>query len=150
MCTIQKYKRQYHDKLLQFLEICLPQSGRGFELNGRHKMYNDVSEYFEHFWCLFDDEGIIGTAALKKLNSRQCELKSLYLLEQYHKKGLGRLLLNTAIQEAKRNGYGEKYLDTLSSSKRAVHLYEKAGFEQTERYNDNYTADIFMVLNLDK
>ena len=38
----------------------------------------------------------------------------------------------------------------LSSSKRAVHLYEKAGFEQTERYNDNYTADIFMVLNLDK
>ena len=43
-----------------------------------------------------------------------------------------------------------RYLDTLSSSKRAVHLYEKAGFEQTERYNDNYTADIFMVLNLDK
>ena len=41
----------------------------------------------------------------------------------------------------------QKYLDTLSSSKRAVHLYEKAGFEQTERYNDNYTADIFMVLN---
>ncbi|MBM6803656.1 GNAT family N-acetyltransferase [Mediterraneibacter glycyrrhizinilyticus] len=134
MCTIQKYKRQYHDKLLQFLEICLPQSGRDFE----------------HFWCLFDGEGIIGTAALKKLNSGQCELKSLYLLEQYHKRGLGRLLLNTAIQEAKRNGYGEIYLDTLSSSKRAVHLYEKAGFEQTERYNDNYTADIFMVLNLDK
>lgn len=44
----------------------------------------------------------------------------------------------------------QKYLDTLSSSKRAVHLYEKAGFEQTERDNDNYTADIFMVLNLDK
>lgn len=43
----------------------------------------------------------------------------------------------------------QKYLDTLSSSKCAVHLHEKAGFEQTERYNDNYTADIFMVLNLD-
>ena len=69
MCTIQKYKRQYHDKLLQFLEICLPQSGRDFELNGRHKMYNDVSEYFEHFWCLFDGEDMIGTAALKSLDS---------------------------------------------------------------------------------
>ena len=150
MCTIQKYKRQYHDKLLQFLEICLPQSGRCFELNGRHKMYNDVSEYFEHFWCLFDGEDMIGTAALKKLDSGKCELKSLYLLEQYHKKGLGRLLLNTAIQEAKRNGYGTMYLDTLSSSKRAICLYEKAGFERTERYNDNYTADIFMVLKLDE
>lgn len=71
---------------LQFLEICLPQSGRCFELNGRHKMYNDVSEYFEHFWCLFEGEAMIGTAALKKLDSDKCELKSLYLLEQYHKK----------------------------------------------------------------
>ena len=150
MCTIQKYKRQYHDKLLQFLEACLPQSGRCYELNGRHKMYNDVSEYFEHFWCLFDGEDMIGTVALKKLDSGKCELKSLYLLEQYHKKGLGRLLLNTAIQEAKRNGYGEMYLDSLSSGRRAVRLYEKAGFERTERYNDNEKADIFMVLKLDK
>lgn len=59
---------------------------------------------------------------------------------------MGRLLLNTAIQEAKR----ETYLDTLSSSKRAVRLYERAGFERTERYNDNYTADIFMALRLDE
>ena len=63
---------------------------------------------------------------------------------------MGRLLLNTAIQEAKRNGYGEIYLDTLSSSKRAVRLYERAGFERKERYNDNYTADIFMALRLDE
>ena len=113
-------------------------------------LYNDVSEYFEHFWCLFEGEAMIGTAALKKLDSDKCELKSLYLLEQYHKKGLGRLLLNTAIQEAKQNGYGEMYLDTLSSSKRAVRLYERAGFQQTERYNDNYTADTFMVLKFDE
>ena len=148
MCTIQKYKRQYHDKLLKFLEICLPQSGRCFELNGRHKMYNDVSEYFEHFWCLFDGEDMIGTAALKKLDSGRCELKALYLLEKYHKKGLGRRLLNTVLQKARQDGYGEIYLDTLSSSRRAVCLYEKAGFERTERYNENYTADIFMVLKL--
>ena len=63
---------------------------------------------------------------------------------------MGRLLLNTAIQEAKRNGYGEIYLDTLSSSKRAVRLYERVGFERAERYNDNYTDDIFMVLRLDE
>lgn len=42
------------------------------------------------------------------------------------------------------------YLDTLSSSKRAVRLYERAGFQQTERYNDNYTADTFMVLKFDE
>ena len=148
MCTIQKYKRQYHDKLLQFLEICLPQSDRKFEPDGRHKMYRNVTGYFEHFWCLFDGEDMIGTAALKKLDSGRCELKALYLLEKYHKKGLGRRLLNTVLQKARQDGYGEIYLDTLSSSRRAVCLYEKAGFERTERYNENYTADIFMVLKL--
>ena len=148
MFTIRKYEAQYQNRLLQFLEICLPQSDRKFEPDGRHKMYRNVPGYFEHFWCLFDGEDMIGTAALKKLDSGRCELKALYLLEKYHKKGLGRRLLNTVLQKARQDGYGEIYLDTLSSSRRAVCLYEKAGFERTERYNENYTADIFMVLKL--
>ena len=32
---------------------------------------------------------MIGTAALKKLDSGRCELKALYLLEKYHKKRTG-------------------------------------------------------------
>ena len=122
MFMIRKYEAQYQNRLFQFLEICLPQSGRKFEPNGRHKMYNNVPGYFEHFWCLFDGEDMIGTAALKKLDSGRCELKALYLLEKYHKKGLGRRLLNTAIQKAQQDGYAEIYLDTLSSSRRAVRL----------------------------
>ena len=145
MFMIRKYEAQYQNRLLQFLEICLPQSDRKFEPDGRHKMYRNVPGYFEHFWCLFDGEDMIGTAALKKLDSGRCELKALYLLEKYHKKGR---LLNTVLQKARQDGYGEIYLDTLSSSRRAVCLYEKAGFERTERYNENYTADIFMVLKL--
>lgn len=148
MFMIRKYEAQYQNRLFQFLEICLPQSGRKFEPNGRHKMYNNVPGYFEHFWSLFDGEDMIGTAALKKLDSGRCELKALYLLEKYHKKGLGRRLLNTAIQKAQQDGYEEMYLDTLSSSKKAIRLYEKTGFVKTERYNDNYMAEIFMILKL--
>ena len=92
MFMIRKYEAQYQNRLLQFLEICLPQSDRKFEPDGRHKMYRNVPGYFEHFWCLFDGEDMIGTAALKKLDSGRCELKALYLLEMYHKKGLGRRL----------------------------------------------------------
>ena len=57
------------------------------------------------------------------------------------------MLLKTVIEEAARSGYREMYLDTLSTSARALILYEKAGFVRTERYNENYDADIFMVLN---
>ncbi|WP_333860533.1 hypothetical protein [Clostridium sp.] len=36
------------------------------------------------------------------------------------------------------------YLDTLSSSERAIKLYQKNGFVKTVRYNDNMAADVFM------
>ena len=98
MVIIKNYKKQHHDDLLQFLEVCLPQSGRRFELDGRHKMYDKIEEYFEVFWCLFDEEHIIGTVALKRLSDERCELKALYLLQQYHKNGLGYRLLKTAIE----------------------------------------------------
>lgn len=111
-------------------------------------MYYKIEEYFEYFWCLFDGENIIGTVALKKLNDEHCELKSLYLLEQYHKNGLGYQLLKTAILKAQGDGYKEMYLDTISSSKNAIYLYEKMGFIRIERYNSNSVANIFMVLKL--
>lgn len=145
---IVKYNKEYSDQIIHFLEVCLPQSGRYLELDGRHDMYRKIETYFEHFWCLFDENNIIGSVAIKRLNSGQCELKSLYLLEQYHGKGLGHELLETAIQKARRDGYTEMYLDTLSSSINAIYLYEKRGFVRTERYNTNSVADVFMVLKL--
>jgi len=149
MFSIKKYNKQYNNCLFQFLEICLPQSGRSLELAGRHKMYYNIDEYFEYFWCLFDEKNMIGTVALKKLNNEHCELKSLYLLEQYHQKGLGYQLLKTAILKAQQDSYKEMYLDTLSSSTKAISLYGKMGFVRIEKYNNNYAADVFMVLKLD-
>ena len=90
------------------------------------------------------------TAGFKRLDEGRCELKSLYLYERYQGSGLGRKLLEPVILEARRADYSEMYLDTLSSSKRALALYEKAGFVLTERYNENRAADIFMVLKLDR
>ena len=41
------------------------------------------------------------------------------------------------------------YLDTLSTSKKAISLYKQIGFTITKRYNSNNIADVFMVLKLD-
>ena len=53
-----------------------------------------------------------------------------------------------AIYFAKQVGYEEMYLDSLSTSKKALDLYGKVGFVQTERYNQSQTADVFMALKL--
>ena len=142
------YDNSYQHELYVFLEKCLPESGRAFDLQGRHSFYQDISQYFRAFWCMFDGDQIIGTVAVKELSKHNCELKSLYLLEKYHGRGLGRVLLETAIAFAKENGYQKIYLDSLSTSTNALALYRKTGFTDTARYNDNPRSDIFMVLNL--
>lgn len=100
------------------------------------------------FWLLFEKKIIVGTVALKKIDNTRCELKALYLLENFQKMGLGRMLLETAINEAKKQGDCELFFDTLSTSEKAIRLYKKAGFIMTERYNENEFADVFMVLKL--
>ena len=145
---IVEYDNEYFPELVEFLEKCLPESGRALDIDGRHSFYKDIESNFKGFWCMFYNEKIIGAAAVHELSESDCELKSLYLLEKYHGRGYGRKLLDTAIGFAKNYGYKKMYLDSLSTSTRAVALYRKNGFVDTEKYNDSVRSDVFMVLNL--
>ncbi len=148
MYTIRRYSNELQNDIIGFLENVLPESGRKLDLDGRHSFLMCILDAYEKFWCLYDEECLIGTVGIKKIGKEKCELKTLYLYHRYHGHGLGYQLLSTAIEYAKRAGYKEMYLDTLLTSKRAIHLYESVGFTLTERYNDNFMSEIFMVLKL--
>jgi len=146
--SIVPFEKGMEGTVYSFLSQCFPESGRLFELNGKHSFYNDIPGYFEFFLCLFCNEDLIGTVAVKRLNDTDSELKSLYLFKAYQGKGLGYKLLTEAISFAASNGYSRMYLDSMSTSTKAIRLYRRAGFRDTERYNDNQKADVFMVLDL--
>ena len=59
---------------------------------------------------MFDQEKMIGVVAVKELDEKNCELKSLYLLERYHGMGYGKCLIQKAIAYAKESGYEKMYL----------------------------------------
>lgn len=143
-----KYNKLYEPLLIDFLEQCLPESGRTLDINGRHSCYKDIENCYKAFWCMFDREKVVGVVAVKELDDKDCELKSLYLLERYQGLGYGKCLLQKAIAYAKEHGYEKMYLDSLSTSKKAIALYRKAGFIDTEKYNQNERADVFLVLSL--
>ena len=50
---------------------------------------------------------------------------------------------------AKEAGYRWVYLDTKAEFAAAIALYSRRGYKETERYNDNAQATIFMRLALD-
>ena len=69
-----------------------------------------------------------------------CEMKRLYVRAEFRGMGVGRLLAERLIGEARRIGYDRIYLDTLPSMAKAQLLYEQLGFKEIAAYCHNPIA----------
>jgi putative acetyltransferase len=58
-----------------------------------------------------------------------CELVKMYLLPQARGTGLGKLLIERGIEQAKANGFKKIYLESMPELKQALKVYAKFGFE---------------------
>lgn len=84
------------------------------------------------------DSHLAGCVALHKLDSAICEMKRLYLRPQFRGKGLGRLLAEKIIAEARQIGYERMLLDTVKPvMKDAVAMYRRFGFKDIAPYCPN-------------
>ena len=146
--TIVPYTDEMYSDVCDFLTDSFAESGKTFDINGRHKDYSDITGKFELFLCMYYNKKLIGTVAVKRLTNTECELKALYLYKANHGQKLGYRLIRRAVEFAENNGYKHMFLDTISSYDRAISLYRGIGFRETDRYNDNEKADMFMVLDL--
>ena len=101
---------------------------------------------------LLAEEGdqLAGCIALRKLEPGVCEMKRLFLRPAYRGKGLGRVLVDSIIDEARRLGYTHMRLDTLPGRMdQAIALYQSIGFVEIEPYYKNPVPDAkFMQLEL--
>jgi GNAT superfamily N-acetyltransferase len=67
-------------------------------------------------------------------------MKRLYVRPGFRATGVGRLLAERVIDEARRIGYSRMFLDTLPSMGRAQRLYESLGFRDIPAYRHNPIA----------
>jgi len=104
------------------------------------------------FWCLFDDDSLVGTVAVRSLDkcNEAAEMKRLYVRPEYQGKGYGELLFQTALDWAKTSGYQIIRLDTRQDRSASRHLIEKHRFRQIEQYNQNAFAELFYELSLNE
>lgn len=88
--------------------------------------------------------------ALHKLDADICEMKRLYLRPQFRGKGLGRILADRILAEARQIGYRSMRLDTVEPvMKDAVAMYRKLGFREIAPYCENPIAGaLYMELEL--
>jgi len=98
-----------------------------------------------------EDGRLMGCIALRELKATTCEMKRLFLRPDFRGRGLGRLLVERIIQEAREIGYKEMCLDTLPGKMdKAIALYKSIGFKEIEPYYNNPVAGAtFMELRLE-
>jgi putative acetyltransferase len=82
--------------------------------------------------------GCVGMRALTDVDyPNACEMKRLYVRPAFRRFGLGRVLAEALLDEARRAGYSTMLLDTLDEMESARELYATLGFVEVAPYYFN-------------
>lgn len=103
-----------------------------FNINNLESITSKLSQLYKampnHWYLLYDGEKAVGTIAAFDLQST-CSIGYVAIIDEYQKKGLGRLLMNHVMSL-----FSEKTL-VLDSSPKGVKLYQNLGFLTLDKTN---------------
>ena len=104
-------------------QVSPPESRHALNLDGLRKP--DLT-----FWSIWNGADLAGCGALKELDKRHGEIKSMRTAYKFQRQGVGSKMLQHLIEEAQRRGYRRLSLETGSMDyfEPARRLYTSFGF----------------------
>jgi putative acetyltransferase len=104
------------------------------------------------FWSIWESDELVGCGALKELDARSGEIKSMRTAKTHRRQGIAKKMLEHIIGEAQRRSYDCLLLETGLGSEfePARSLYASVGFEYRGPFGE-YIEDVnsvFMTKNL--
>ena len=96
------------------------------------------------------DDKLAGCVAMRKLEDGVCEMKRLFVRDEFRGSGIGLTLIERLIGDARELGYAKMRLDTYPPKMgKAVKLYESHGFQPIPPYYENpHDGVLFMELTV--
>ena len=111
-------------------EGTLEESIRHFEASGTFADMDNVQGHdFDNgglFLVALDGDTIIGSGALRRLDSDTAELKRMWLLEDYHGRGIGYQIITLVFDFARAHAYTRIRLQSGPQQTRALSFYRQA------------------------
>ena len=101
------------------------------------------------FLCAIGEAEIIGTGAIKHLDSRECEMTRMFVASAYRGRGIGRAIAEELIKFALGSGYDQVRLSSNKILTASHRLYERLGFQSTLPWDpDGETHSRYFVLRI--
>jgi len=101
------------------------------------------------FWSAWCEGALCGCGALKELDSKSGEVKSMRTRAAFLRRGVGQAVLDEIVDAAKRRGYERLYLETGTGARlEAAHaLYLRNGFSWCGPFGgyQSTSFNVFMV-----
>ncbi|MBP9023410.1 MAG: GNAT family N-acetyltransferase [Spirochaetes bacterium] len=89
----------------------------------------------------------VGVCAVCEISPGIIEIKNIAVVEELRGRGFGKLMLNSVIDNAERNGYERIIIGTGDAGIRQINLYKKCGFEIYDKkknfFIDNFPEPIY-------
>jgi putative acetyltransferase len=143
--TSEAIARFLEEHIRDMRSVSPPESKHALDLDGLRKP--NIT-----FWSVLDGDLIAGCGALKELDAQHGEVKSMRTAASHRGHGIGAMMLQHIIEEARRRGYIRLYLETgaMPFFTPARRLYARHGFVPCAPFAD-YKEDpnsVFMTLAL--
>lgn len=134
-----------NEHLQSMYELSPPESVHALDLEKLRE--SDVT-----FWSVWEGPLLLGCGALKELNQKHGEVKSMRTPNAHRRKGAGRAILSHIIDVARSRSYESLSLETgsMEAFKPAQKLYESVGFTYCGPFGE-YIEDpnsVFMTMRL--
>jgi putative acetyltransferase len=141
--TGEKIADLLREHLENMHEITAPESVHALDLEALRSPHITL-------WTAWEGSELLGCGALKELDSRSGEIKSMRTAKAHRRRGVASKILEQIIKEAKRRAYDCLNLETGASPEfaPALALYTRYGFEYRGPFAD-YIDDpnsVFMTL----
>ena len=103
------------------------------------------------FWSVWQNSELMGCGAIKELDSRHGEIKSMRTVSSHRRKGVAARLMRHILEEAKRRSYERLSLETgsMDAFAPARSLYASFGFKPCGPFAD-YVEDPYSVFMTQK
>jgi GNAT superfamily N-acetyltransferase len=83
------------------------------------------------FLCAVAEAEIVGTGAIKRLDSRECEMTRMFVASTERRRGIGRAIAEALIKFALSAGFSQVRLSSNKLLVASHRLYESMGFKST-------------------